>query len=208
MKVSLRSAPGVAVVRHDDARPWQGISILDPLSEAAARHTTGCHSSAVDETPFLDRYGGQTLSELLVMADTYRVESIILAIEEALRRKPVDELSAVERIVLAVVAVEREVNNGGYNQFFLNEPDFAHEVADSLDQIGCAETARISRDAVAGLGIQPDWTADQISSVAADATDEQDARLGELDDEFFAYPDPITDRLLAYIRQHGANISL
>ena len=162
----------------------------------------------MNETRFLDRYGGQTLSELLALADTYRVDSITLAIEEALLRKPVHELSSAERVVLAVVALEREVNNGGYNQFFLNEPGFAHEVAASLDQIGCGETARISRGAVAGLGIQPDWTTDQIQGAAADATDEQDARLGELDDEFFAHPDRIADRLLAYIRQNGANISL
>ena len=162
----------------------------------------------MNETPFLDRYGGQTLSELLALADTYRADSITLAIEEALLRKPADELSSAERVVLAVVALEREVNNGGYNQFFLNEPGFAHEVAASLDQIGCGETARISRGAVAGLGIQPYWTTDQIQDAAADARDEQDARLGELDDEFFAYPDPIADRLLAYIRQNGANISL
>src|SRR4051812_38130874 len=142
------------------------------------------------------------------MAGTHRVDSVILAIEEALQRKPVNELSAAERTVLAVEALEREVNNGGYNQFFLNEPAFAREVADSLDRIGCADTARISRDAVAVLGIQPQWTIDQIRDAAADSTDEQDARLGELDDEFFAYPDRIEDRLLSHIRQNAAEISL
>jgi hypothetical protein len=40
------------------------------------------------------------------------------------------------------------------------------------------------------------------------AMDDADERLGELDDEFFMYPDPIGDRLLAFIRSNTADIGL
>jgi hypothetical protein len=124
--------------------------------------------------------------EVLALAETCRTDSVILTVEEALQRKAVDELSSAERTVLVVEALEREVNNGGYNQFFLNEAAFAR----------CADTARISRDAGAVLDIQPEWTIEQMQDAAADSTDEQDARLGEMDDDFFAYPDPIEDRFV------------
>ena len=47
----------------------------------------------------------------------YRIDSIVVAIEGALMEKP--SPTATEQIVLAVEAMEREVNNGGFQQFFL-----------------------------------------------------------------------------------------
>jgi hypothetical protein len=160
------------------------------------------------EKPFLDRYEGQSLDELLALTDTYRVDSVLLAIESALLQKPPAELSEQERVVLAVEALEREVNNGGYNQFFLNEPSYADEIVQALNKIGCPETARITREAVAVLGIRSEWPDDQVQAAAADATEEQDAKLYALDGEFFEYPDPIEDRLLAFIRANVAAIRL
>jgi hypothetical protein len=162
----------------------------------------------VADKPFLDGYGGQTLSELLAMTDTHRVDSVILAIEEALLQKPVAELSSPERVVLAVEALEREVNNGGYNQFFLNEPGYAHEIATALTEIGCVESARIADDALTILASQPDWSEEEVAAAAADMPDDQIAKLERLDDEFFAYPDPIADRLLAYITVNASEIRI
>src|SRR5436305_423697 len=142
------------------------------------------------------------------MTDAYRADSVIMAIEEALLRKDAAEQSPSERVVLVVEALEREVNNGGYNQFFLNEPSYAREVVPALTAIGCTESARIAGDALAVLGPQPNWNEEQISAAAADMCDDDMSKLGELDDEFFAYPDPIEDRLLAYIRAHAAEITL
>jgi len=53
------------------------------------------------------------------MEDGYRVDSLVLAMESALDAKDRRTLSPEERVVLAVEALEREVNNGGYDQFFL-----------------------------------------------------------------------------------------
>jgi hypothetical protein len=158
--------------------------------------------------PFLDEYSGQTLEELLALAGTYREDSIILAIEQALQQKAPADLTQPERVVLAVEALEREVNNGGYNQFFLNEPGHAHDIVGALEQIGCPETARITRDATAVLELRPEWTVEQIQAAAADMPDDADERLAGLDDEFFAYPDPIEDRLLAFMRANAAEIHL
>jgi hypothetical protein len=160
------------------------------------------------EKAVLDEYSGQTVQQLLALTDTYREDSVILAIEQALQQKSPADLTPPERVVLAVEALEREINNGGFNQFFLNEPDYAHDIVEALSQIGCRETARITEQATAALGLLPGWTTEQIQAAAADMPDDSLERLEQLDDEFFAYPDPIEDRLLAFIRDSASEIRL
>lgn len=70
---------------------------------------------------FFDGYDGQTTDELLALETTYRTDSLVLAFEAALRLEPDPaKLSREETWILAIEALEREVNNGGYDQFFLN----------------------------------------------------------------------------------------
>src|SRR5438094_329907 len=63
-------------------------------------------------------------------------------------------------------------------------------------------------DAESVLGLRPDWTDDQISNAAADMSDNAMAKLDPLDERFYTYPDPIEERLLAFIRAHSAQIRL
>ena len=66
---------------------------------------------------FLEAYGGQTTEQLLEMEDEYRIDSLVLAFEGAiLGREPEAPITLQERYVLAVEALEREVNNGGYRR--------------------------------------------------------------------------------------------
>ena len=45
--------------------------------------------------------------------------------------------------------LEREVNNGGFNQYFWNSSgDFAHETIASLNLIGASHTAKILQQAI------------------------------------------------------------
>ena len=173
-----------------------------------AATTSTTDTAAVSEMPSLDGYTGQSLPELLAMTDTYRLDSVILAIEQGIQHKAPADLSAPERVVLAVEALEREVNNGGYGQFFLNEPEHAHEIVRALNQIGAHETTRITEQAARALGVRQDWTRDAIVSAATDLDDEDTDALAALDDEFYAYPDPIEEQLLAFIRANAAKIQL
>lgn len=71
---------------------------------------------------WLDEYSGQTPSELIPLEREFRTDSIVLAFEQALDQKyervGKEQLSNEELIVLSVEALEREVNNDGYEQFF------------------------------------------------------------------------------------------
>jgi hypothetical protein len=65
---------------------------------------------------WLDQYGGETVEELIALGDTHRIDSLVLAFEQAMDQKVARvgyELACEERIILAVEALAREVNNGG-----------------------------------------------------------------------------------------------
>jgi len=76
-----------------------------------------------EKLQWLEAYSGQKTSELIGLEREYCIPSLILAFEEAIARESMHRrLSEEERIVLAVEALEREVNNGGYSQFFITTP--------------------------------------------------------------------------------------
>ena len=67
---------------------------------------------------WLNSYTGQSTDQLIALEQNYRTDSIVLAFEDALRQKEervgIAGLTDAERVVLAVEALEAEVNNGGY----------------------------------------------------------------------------------------------
>jgi hypothetical protein len=112
--------------------------------------------------------------------------------------------STPQRVFSSVWAVEAEINNGGFSQYFLNDScETAPFVAEALGTIGAPRTADICRRAVATAfpaGLPP--TPKAISTAAADFPDEVLEQLGTLDNEFFAYPHNLTDLLFAYVSRH------
>ncbi len=109
-----------------------------------------------------------------------------------------------QKVFSSVWAVEAEVNNGGFSQYFLNSSsETASFVAEAFDSIGAPRTADICRRAIscafpAGLPSTPE----AISSAAAAFPDEVLDQLGVLDSEFFAYPHDLTDLLFGYVSAH------
>jgi hypothetical protein len=114
------------------------------------------------------------------------------------------EQSLPQKVFSAIWALESEVNNGGFSQYFLNSSaESASFVVQALETIRAPETASICNRAIATAfpsGLPP--TVEGIPSVAADFPDEILERLEPLDQEFFAYPHDLTDLLFAYISKH------
>ena len=52
--------------------------------------------------PFLEGYSGQTIQQLIAMKESHRIDSLVLAIEQAVNSKAEAEISNTERVVLAV----------------------------------------------------------------------------------------------------------
>jgi hypothetical protein len=112
--------------------------------------------------------------------------------------------SVPQKVFSSVWAVESEVNNGGFSQYFLNaSAETASFVAEALEAIGAPRTADICRRAITTAfpaGLPP--TPEEISSAAADISDGALDKLGALDTEFCAYPHDLTELLFAYVYAH------
>lgn len=166
------------------------------------------------ELKWLEGYSGESIDELIALAATHRVDSIVLAIEQALQQRTEEsdltELSEAELTVLAVEALEREVNNGGYDQFFFNTPQFAPLVVDALKRIACPKTAEISAKAIALLGLRAPFTGKEVKkAIDSDPTEElMDTLSDECDDPYYDSAEPIADRLFEYVRAHRESIRL
>lgn len=156
--------------------------------------------------PWLE-YEGQTTPELMACKTTHRVDSILCAFEWGIqaKSKPDGERSLTdeERLVLAVMALTREVNNGGYDQFFVNSSRrFASTIVDSLRRIGCVTCANITEKAIQAAKFD---VASPDSIFEED--DARDAVLAACDQEFYELSD-ITDKLFAFVEANQNRIQL
>ncbi|HEY1256299.1 MAG TPA: DUF4375 domain-containing protein [Terracidiphilus sp.] len=161
---------------------------------------------------WLDGYSGETLDELIEMAGEYRIDSLLLALEEALNQKAANtgeqDLTDEERIVLAVEAMEREVNNGGFGQFFANASgQYAPILVDSLLTIGCPETANVASGAINALGVQ-DFTPEALEAALESENEERDEQLEECDGLYSGSGEDIAGQLFEFIRAHQDAIQL
>jgi len=122
---------------------------------------------------------------------------------------PLKELSAPEQVIVCVYELEREVNNGGFDQFFRNSPgQYVLETVQALEAIGAPSMAEITRNAVALAFPDGNIPADQdersdILDAAGETLGEQ---LSKLDDRFYEYPDDLTELLFSYVQVNRDSI--
>jgi uncharacterized protein DUF4375 len=133
---------------------------------------------------------------------------ILIGLSESERTKVGKEDFALQslpqKVFSSVWAVESEVNNGGFSQYFLNSSaETAAFLVDALETIGAPKTADICRRAIdCAFPHRLPPTAENISSLAAEFSEDTLAQLDTLDTEFFAYPHDLTELLYAYVSFH------
>ncbi len=112
--------------------------------------------------------------------------------------------------MLAIEALEREVNNGGHHQFFLNTPEYAEFVVPALRRIGCTRTADVAQRAIDLLELPGPVTASRV----ADALDNDlqgsliELLIEECDAPYFDEPEAIADRLFSYLSENRERIRI
>ena len=154
---------------------------------------------------------GQTTAELIACKNTHRIGSILAAFEWGIQAKigpgGEQELTSNERLVLAVMALLREVNNGGYHQFFINSSRrFAPVIVENLQLIGCATTAEITERAISALGVDS-VSGESVSEAAAENDLARNKVLDKLDMEFYQINE-VEPQLFKFIEAHQDNIQL
>lgn len=119
-------------------------------------------------------------------------------------KEDIAEQSFPQKIFSAIWEVQGEVLNGGFSQYFCNfsaEP--ASFVVEAFQTIGAHNTANVCNRAINaafpdGLPV----TVEEIQSNAEHFPKEVLAKLDALDQEFYSYPDDVTDLLFSYVSAH------
>ena len=136
---------------------------------------------------------------------------IALAESDAARFWKIDYnlLTIAERAFLCVWELESEMNNGGFAQYYESlAGGRAREVPSALEQIGAGKMADIVRKAN-GLFPEGEPAADQelrfaqLEGIRASAAE----RLEALDQEFFDYPNSLTELLYDYVSANRGQIA-
>lgn len=164
----------------------------------------------MERLPWLD-YTGQTSPELIACKNSHRIDSLLCAFEEGIQAKldPQDNggMTGEEELVLAVMALNREVNNGGYHQFFVNSSQkFAPVILDCLRRIDCVATAAITERALVALQL-PELSVEAISAAIFTENLERDEVLNACDNEFYQLNE-ITPKLFSFVEAHQGQIRL
>ena len=97
------------------------------------------------------------------------IAAILMDKEE---HRGLDSLTDSERYLAAIDAMTRQVNNGGWEQFFTNSSGaFAYDLVPALESVGSSDFQAIAREAVGLFG--------QIASLDEDTRYDQVERLTE-----------------------------
>jgi hypothetical protein len=161
------------------------------------------------ELPWLSRYRGESIDELIGMEGHYRTDSIVATIHQLLLDK--QRLSKAERTVVVIEALEREVNNGGFHQFFLNAPSDAVDVVEALQRIGCPEIASLAQEAINALRLDSAPTVEGVEEAIDRDDDDLVDVLDRCDQAYYQHQKRgplIEDRLLRYIKANRGDIDL
>ena len=144
------------------------------------------------------------LDKLLKMDD---VTSIVMAIDDYLNEKSdyceeIEKLNKSQQTFIVIENLEREINNGGFNQFYFNSSgDFSYETVDSLIQIGAKKTADIVKKANSQF---PDNKIPKDRDKRQDILEQNEDKADEIwetcDNDFYKYEDNISGLLIEFVK--------
>ena len=116
----------------------------------------------------------------------------------------IDGLSDPQRTFYFNQNLEREINNGGFNQYFVNSSgQFAHETLLSLKAIGANKTADILQSAIDQF---PDKNVPKDSDTRQECVEQIEDTANEiwdeLDQKFYEYQDDLESFNLDFVKKY------
>ena len=156
-------------------------------------------------------YSGETANELFSYPPKDQEVSLVQAFREGIQRKAARKgkraVSHEEQTVLAVTALDQEVNNGGYDQFLRNSSRvFAPIVVESLLRVGCKRRARITERALEALRL-PTLTVRKIDAVMRNESTERDQDLERCDQMFYKARRSLAKQLYTFLLTNRTRIN-
>lgn len=155
---------------------------------------------------------GKTTKDIWQIEDA---NTFVMAMDERVCRKckngrHMQALSAQERIFYITQLLEKEVNNGGFAQFFYNTSgNFTNEIHEAFLSIGAVKTAALCQKAIDVF--QAPLPEDKIQREAfLEPFLEDDAvtdALDDLDTAFYQYEEDLSALACAFVRNNQAQFS-
>ena len=141
-----------------------------------------------------------------------RRDMIVMEIDTYLNEKSeygekIEKLNSSQRTFLFVENLEREINNGGFNQFYFNSSgDFSQETLNALLEIGAEKTVKIVENANSEFdngNVPKDRIKRQNKLELIEEKAEENWE--KCDTEFYEYQDDLTELLIAFILKNKAD---
>ena len=131
---------------------------------------------------------------------------IVMEIDSYLNEKSeygekIEKLNSLQRTFLFVENLEREINNGGFNQFYFNSSgNFSQETVNALLEIGAEKTAEIVERANSEFknGIVPKDRIERQNELEL-IEHKAEKNWNKCDSEFYEYKDNLTELLIAFV---------
>jgi hypothetical protein len=119
-----------------------------------------------------------------------------------------EALTPAERVFFCVWTLEAEVNNGGFNLFYLNSSgDIAAEVPGALRAIGADHTASLVDRANGLFGAGgPPADRDSRQALLDDLEESAEDEFEALDQAFLEYRDNLSQLLAGYMKAAGGGV--
>ncbi len=130
-------------------------------------------------------------------------ENFIVALDQYIAEKceygdKMEVLNVDQRVLYITQALEMEVNNGGFAQFFFNSDGcFGNELVASFEKIGAKKTAEICKKAISIYGDKVPTDRDEREEILTPDDEKEEERIEEIldecDDAFFEYEDDLLE---------------
>jgi hypothetical protein len=147
-----------------------------------------------------------SIKEIVKLESNFRIDSLIVAIEEILINKDEvtdSDINEEELLVIAIQSFEREINNGGFLQFFSNESKmFIPFILKFLNQINATKTEKLASKAIQTLNVQFDGNPNVFFEKIENALEDEniEEKLGELDELYYITEESIETLLFSFIK--------
>lgn len=151
-------------------------------------------------------YEGYRIMEEKTLTDIWAIEekeNFIVEMSQYIAEKceygdNMGNLNEEQRVFYITQALEMEVNNGGFSQFFFNSDGcFGNELVSSFEKIGAMKTAEICKKAISIYGDKVPTDRDEREAVLTPDDEKEEERieeiLNECDDAFFEYEDNLLE---------------
>jgi hypothetical protein len=194
-------------------------ALQDLTGSAKTRRAIRKHRSGAPLTDlgWIDGYEGQLVDDILSFAETENAYLVLDKLAESIEqhwKKSPGSRTGVENDIVAVMALLREVGNGGFDQFFRNSSKrWAFFVKSSLIRIGRSDAAKIAGRAVRALGrvsgthlgLGLGSVFEELDKKMSKPNSRRDDTLEECDQAFYQLKG-LAESLLTYAQRHPNGI--